>query len=126
MTGAGLHPAAIDDHVAGPRRGFLWRFLQVVAAASWIPLAYLAALFAGYRPPGSTTTAVLGDVVIFTMPWLTVFAALSFFFDRRATRAWVPLSNVAFLTLSIAPSVVLACLQFIALLGIIGVPPVPR
>ncbi|MGV0109017.1 hypothetical protein [Arthrobacter sp. CP30] len=112
--------------MTGPRRGFLRSFLQVVAAASWIPLLYLAVLFVGYRPPSGSTSAVLGDVVIFTMPWLTVFAALSFLFDRRSTRAWVPLSNVAFLTLSIAPAVVLACLQFIALLGFIGVPPAPR
>ncbi|WP_394253527.1 hypothetical protein [Arthrobacter pityocampae] len=122
MTEAEPQPQAVDDPETGTRRGFLGRFLQIMAIGSWIPLAYFGLSLLGYRSAGGPIVVTIGSGLLLSPPWLTLFASLSFFVDRRATRWWVWPSNLAFLVLSIGPSVLYGYLQFMALALLIGGP----
>jgi hypothetical protein len=114
--------SAVADEQIDVALGFLWRFLQVMAAVSWIPLLWFALAFTGYRPAGTAVLDALDGISLFALPYLTLFAAFSPLFDRRATRAWVVPSNITFLVLSIGPALVCGYLQLVALALLIGGP----
>lgn len=104
-----------SDLSARSDSGVLRRVLQIIAVGSWLPLAYFNLSLLGHRPAGGPILEFLVGATIMALPWLTLFACLSFFLDRRSTSWWVWPSNLAFVTLSIGPSVFYGYLHIVAL-----------
>ncbi|MDQ0734667.1 hypothetical protein [Arthrobacter agilis] len=58
-----------EDTAETLRRGFLWRFLQVMAVGSWIPLAYFGLSLIGYRQTGGPVVEIIGGALFLALPW---------------------------------------------------------
>jgi hypothetical protein len=91
-------------------RGFRWWFPQVMTAASWAVLLYLAMCFfvtGDLLGPDGPEYLRAGSVML-ALPVLSLWAAVGFLFDQTRTRAWVGPSSFIFLVLSAIPSLLIA------------------